>query len=346
MIILISCRSGGTNEADAIIQKVVKEIKNRTFKEDSILKIGEYSYEGKAFLISANKDSIWLIDNYLNKVIVLDSNLQYQNDFINIGEGPKEHVGLKRVFFGSGGEYSTFDFSQQLYRKFDSLDSLLIFDKFDGENWVNDMVQLDVDIYLLAEASDDQYRFIVKNFTQDSIIGEYTIESLLESLFSVDELKSLPFDKNLIFEGYFSSGSGGFVVYTCNKAGLAITFDKFGKFQKVFQTIDRLPIPNFVKREVSAGYFVHEVSPDLRGNFSRGISNGMVYILSNILELSYDGKRPIDVYSAENGQYQYSFLVPNLGDGQESNEIVVFDNNLYVLYENSTVVKYSLHNGK
>ncbi|MCE7056691.1 hypothetical protein LZF95_18545 [Algoriphagus sp. AGSA1] len=341
--LLFSCSGDKRNETDRIIQNLGEEIKNRVFHENIITRIGDFAYDGKAFLISASKDSIWLVDNYLNKVIVLDSTLSFLNDFINKGEGPNEHVGLKRVFFESNNEYSTFDFSQQLFRKFDSSDSLLLFNKFDGDNWVNDMVQLTVDTYLFAEASDDQYRFLVKNFVRDSVIREYQIVDLLDSFLSDRELQSIPYDKNLIFEGYFSAGSGNYVVYTCNKAGYAFVFDKTGGFVNAFQTIDKLPIPSFVKKEISPGYLVHEVSPDLRGNFSRAISNGKVYVLSNVLEPSYGGERPIDVYSASNGKYQYSFLVPNLEDGQGSNEITVFGGSLFLLYENSTVVKYSLH---
>jgi hypothetical protein len=340
--LLCSCRVGEGKETELILESLGKEINNRTFKDNIIEKISEYSYDGKAFLISANSDSVWIVDNYLNQVVILDSNLSYINKFLDGGEGPSEHVGLKRVFFNSNGGYSTFDHSQQLFRIFNEKDSIELFYKFDGEKWVDDIVQLHNNTYLFPESFEDKYRFIVKNFETDSIIREYNIIDLLEGLFPESILQSIDYEKNLIFEGYFSSGSGDCVVYTCNKAGIFFVFDKYGEFINSYRTLDKLSIPKFGKREISPGYFAHEVFPDIRGNYSRAIGNGKVYILSNIVKLSYLGKRAVDVYSIYTREYLYSFFIANMDDGQEVDEISIYDNNLYVLYENSTIVKYHL----
>lgn len=340
--LLCSCQEGEVKETESILEILGKEVKNRTLKDNIIEKISEYSYDGKAFLISANSDSVWIIDNYSNQVLILDSNLSYINKFLDGGDGPSEHVGLKRVFFNLNGGYSTFDHSQQLFRIFDEKDSIKLFYKFDGDNWVDDMVQLNNNTYLYPESFEDKYRFLVKNFETDSIIKEHNIIDLINGLFPESVLQSIDYEKNLIFEGYFSSGSGERVVYTCNKAGLFFVFDKDGEFINSYRTLDKLSIPKFGKREISPGYFAHEVFPDIRGNYSRGISNGMVYILSNIVKLSYLGQRAVDVYSVDTKEYLYSFFIPNLDDGQEVEEIVVFDNSLYVLYENSSIVKYRL----
>jgi hypothetical protein len=60
------------------------------------------------------------------------------------------------------------------------------------------------------------------------------------------------------------------------------------------------------------------------------------------VKLSYLGKRAVDVYSIYTREYLYSFFIANMDDGQEVDEISIYDNNLYVLYENSTIVKYHL----
>lgn len=343
IILFFSCRNEEANDQDVILKKLGKQIKNRVFHENVVTEIMKFTYEGRASLVSANSDSVWLIDNYLNKVTVLDENLIFKNSFLDKGEGPKEHVGLKRVFFEGESSYSTFDFSQQLFRTFDFADSMVIFDKFEPEKWVNDIVQLKEDVYLISEAFEDDYKFKIINFKERIVIIEYDILNLLEDVLSIPDIKSIAYDKNLIFEGYFSSGSGDFIVYTFNKAGFFILFNKNGEYVGIFQTIDKLPLPKFSTREISPGYLVHEVVPDLRGNFSRGINEKNVFILSNILEPSYKNKRPIDIYDIKDGKYLYSFFVPNLEDGQTPNEIFVYNDNLYVLYENSDVVKYKLN---
>lgn len=340
--ILSSCSNQEVISEDVVLENLKEEIKNRIIVNEAIDSLASFAYEGKAFLIDNTSDSILIIDNTINQVFLFDDDLNLINGYLKQGDGPGEHVGVKRFFFTSGFSYSTFDHSQQLFRIFDRNDSVLVFNKFDGDIWVDDMVQINDSIYLFPENFQDEYSFVVKNLINNEILFKYNVLDLLSGVVSDDALKQLPYDKNLIFEGYFSKGDGDEIVYTSNKTGLFFVFNSSGKFLYTKRTIDKLPLPKFGKKEIAPGYFLHEVVPDFRGNKSRAINENFVFILSNILLPSYYGRRPIDIYSVNSGEYLFSFFVPNLNDGQESVEIAVIGNLLYVLYENSTIVKYEL----
>lgn len=338
--ILSSCGNQEVISEDVVLENLKKEIKNRIFVNEAIDSLASFPYEGKAFLIANTSDSILIIDNTINQVFLFDEDLNLIDVFLKQGEGPGEHVGIKRFFFTSGFSYSTFDHSQQLFRIFDQNDSVLVFNKFEGDIWVDDMAQINDSVYLFPENFQNEYSFVVKNLINNRILFKYNIVDLLRGVFSDDVLKELPYDKNLIFEGYFSKGDGDEIVYTSNKTGLFFVFNSSGKFLFTKRTIDKLPLPKFGRKEIAPGYFLHEVVPDFRGNKSRAINDNFVFVLSNILLPSYNGRRPIDIYSIDSGEYLFSFFVPNLSDGQESVEITVTGNFLYVLYENSTIVKY------
>lgn len=130
------------------------------------------------------------------------------------------------------------------------------------------------------------------------------------------------------------------VVYSCNKTGIFFVFDQKGAPLATMRTIDQLPVPKLAKHEICPGYLVHGLEPDLRGNYSRGINQQHIFILSNLLLPSYDNKRPVDVYDHLSKDYIFSFFLPNLDNGQMPDEISVDKDHLHVLYENGTIVKY------
>lgn len=340
---LHSCKNNSNPSEEEILHNLKREIEKREFIEDAIDSLRSYVYEGKVFLTENNLNSFFIIDNHFNRVSQLDDEMNLVNTFLKNGDGPNEHVGIKRFFNFSNSSYTTFDHSQQLFRLFDNKDSILVFNKFEGDRWVDDIAQLNDSVYLFPENYQDEYSFVVKDLLNNKLSSRISIVSLLNSIIPARELEKLPFEKNLIFEGYFSQGSGDKIVYTCNKAGLFFVFSDSGEFLYVSRTIDKLPIPKFGMKEISPGYFLHEVIPDLRGTKSRAINQDYIFILSNILLPSYSDKKPIDVYSSKDGVYQFSFFVPKLNDGQVADQISVWQNYLYVLFENSTIVQYELN---
>ena len=338
--ILLGCEFKTTDNQQSIIKDIAKKIEHRNFKNDVIMEQDRYVYENKAFLIQAINNQLFIIDNQLNQVTQLDHQLGQVGKYLSSGEGPKEHLGVKRFFNMDEKTYLTFDHSQQLIRKFNETDSLLMFFKIKDGDWVNDMVHLKENLFLTTRAGDDYFKFVVFDGKKEEFIKEYSLESLLSPYFNQKEIDALPLDKNLIFEGYFASGSGGYIVYSCNKVGLFFAFDQNGIPKITGRTIDQLPLPKLTKNEISKGYWVYGLEPDLRGNYSRAINQDYVFILSNFLLTSYKNKRPIDVYDLETGNYILSFFLPNLEDGQMPDEISIYKNDLYVLYENGTIVKY------
>lgn len=340
IILGFSCNSSPEKDQDIILEKISKAIKNRVFK-DVLREKSRYTYEGKAFLIESFEDRLVIIDNNLNIVEILNNDFNVNTKKIKSGEGPGEHSGIKRFYPLKDNTYVTFDHSQQLIRKFSDSDSLLIFKNIKSGEWIHDITHLNDNNFLLTLTAEDYFKFIIYNVKQDEIIREYSILELVNGVVETKVIKNLPEDKTLVFEGYFASGKGDHVIYSCNKAGLIFAFNKNGDFHSIIKTIDNLPVPSLGKSEISPGYFIFGVVPDLRGNYSRAVNDNKVFILSNFLLSNYQNKRPIDVYDITSSKYLYSFFVPNLEDGQMPEEISVYDENLFVMYENGTILKYS-----
>lgn len=340
IILGFSCNSSPERNQDLILGKISQSIKKRVFK-DVLLEKARYTYQGKAFLIESLEDRLVIIDNNLNIVEILNNDFNVNTKKIKSGEGPGEHSGIKRFHSLEDKTYVTFDHSQQLIRKFSDSDSLLIFKNIKSGEWIHDIMHLKDDNFLLTITAEDYFKFIIYNVQQDNIIKEYSILELINNVVETKVIKNLPIDKTLIFEGYFASGKGDHVIYSCNKAGLAFIFNKNGDFHSIIKTIDNLPVPSLGKSEISPGYSIFGVVPDLRGNYSRAVNDNKVYILSNFLLPNYKDKRPIDIYDINTGKYLSSFFVPNLEDGQMPEEISVYGENLFILYENGTILKYS-----
>jgi hypothetical protein len=340
IIFLIGCDLKFSGNQDMVFEEIGKAIRKRNFKDNLLVELGRFEYDQKAFLIQTFENRLLLINNQQNQVLMLDENLNPTDQKIKAGEGPSEHVGVKRLFFFDDLSYLTFDHSQQLIRVFNKADSLISFYKIKQGEWIHDIVHLEQDKFLTSLSGDDYFSFVVFNSSQNVFTDAYQIDDLLKRVLSENELEDLPLDKNLVFEGYFSGGREGKVVYSCNKTGILFLFDQKGAPLATMRTIDQLPVPKLAKHEISPGYLVHGLEPDLRGNYSRGINQQYIFILSNLLLPSYDNKRPVDVYDHLSEKYIFSFFLPNLEDGQMPDEITVDKNQLYVLYENGTIVKY------
>lgn len=341
----MSCSQEKLENEEQIYSSLANEILNREIVDNPFALISQYDYEHLAFLISATSKELLVINNSENHVRILDHDFNFIRQTLEYGEGPKEHTGLKRAFLVESGIY-TFDHTRRLIRYFDDngeLNFTYNLKANDNNNkWISDVAHIGSDEFLMAFVDDFTFDFRVVNIRNGNVIHNFPIKSVLSTLLSVAELEAISEEMGLLFEGYFAQGNDDKIVYTCNKAGLFFVFDKSSMSLEAFKTIDKLPIPKFKLTPINKNVTVHGVYPDIRGNYSRAISNGKVYILSNLILPAYKGNRPIDVYNSITGIYEYSFMMPNLSDGQESEEISVYGDRMFVLFENGTILNYLL----
>ncbi len=209
IIILIGCDLKFSGSEDMVFEEIGKAIRKRNFKDNLLVELGRFEYDQKEFLIQTFENRLLLINNQQNQVLILDENLNPIDQKIKAGDGPLEHVGIKILFFFEDLSYLTFDHSQQLIRVFDRADSLISFYKIKQGKWIHDMVHLEQDKFLATLSGDDYFSFVVFNSSQNDFTYAYQIGDLLQRILNENELKNLPLDKNLVFEGYFSGGREG-----------------------------------------------------------------------------------------------------------------------------------------
>ena len=274
-------------------------------------------------------------------MISLSNKLKFKREFGKSGDSPAEHRSLKHYRPLNNKQYFTFDFSQQMIKKFDKNDSLLFYMNFKNDSLrISDCTYINKNTFLTAGSSDLQFYFLVIDIKANEILKYWTIDDILEK--KVDRENIPTIGRELIFEGYFSQSDQGDILYSYNKTGLFSIFSPNGEFTGTYQTIDKNPLPRFLRKDIGRGIKLSTLEPDFYGNYSRAINSNHVFILSNFLMPDYNDNRIIDVYD-KIGNYKHSFFVQNLEDGQRADQIVALDNHLFVLYENSTIVNYELN---
>ncbi len=323
---------------------VIRNVKKNISKRKLISELSpqkKVEYVGESVIISQNKDSIWILDNYKSKIVLYDKELNLLSTYGKKGESPSEHISIKNANFTNNGYY-TFDFHQQMAKKFAYNDSLEYYFGFKNlDISVSDCLHLKEDLLLVASANENEkYSISLYNMKNKRLIKQHFIEDIVQNLYPNYELSDK--GKDLIFEGYFSKGSSGNVIYSFNKVGAFLVFNSKGDFVKAIKTIDELGIPRFQLKDAGNGIFFHTVVPDFYGNFARGISGNYAYILSNFLLPSYKERRVLDIYDIEKGAYVKSLFINNLDNDEKPNQISVYDNQLFILFENSTIAKYNL----
>ena len=329
-----------TKDETNILISIKNNIEKRKFIEPIAPK-QTIEYPGKGFLIFQNHDSLWLVDNYENKIIIYDKNFNELSNLGKSGDSPAENSGIKHASFYKDG-YFTFDHSQQMIKYFSINDSLRYYTNLnDLKLYVSDCVYISESTFLVAGSLDDN-KFVVATLDakKKEIIKLTEIEPIVSGLYPEHEISQKGID--LIFEGYFSKGNSDKILYSFNKIGAFLLFDKAGNHLDAIKTIDELPIPQFALKDIGNGVKLHTVVPDYYGNFSRSIDEDYVYVLSNFLLPEYQDRRPIDIYDVNNGKYVSSILIDNLENGERPDQISVFNRELFILFENASIGKYRI----
>lgn len=146
---------------------------------------------------------------------------------------------------------------------------------------------------------------------------------------------------NIAYEGYFVSNGQGYCAYVCLKAGTFFVIESSDIKARPYNTIDKTDPPEISVRKMGAiNFFIRE--PDHNVNYSACIDKNNLYIISTILFEKSDNL-VLDIYNLKNGNYIGSAQIPTFSDQYPVDITKSIDgNDLYVLYENQDIKKYTI----
>lgn len=192
---------------------------------------------------------------------------------------------------------------------------------------VHKTVELNRNIFHGTHLSKDTYLFV------DSISGEiefYDIFNIKDHVWKRVSVPRIEKSRNtnageFLFElsGKFhqTSNQGIPVIQTIDRAGQFTAFDSLGQILYHKQTIDASPLPTIESKNVGGSVYT-TLSKGSRTmiNVSASTDKKYLYILSNakspeIREIKQGQNEigVIDAYDIQNGNYVFSFKIPNLG---------------------------------
>jgi len=174
--------------------------------------------------------------------------------------------------------------------------------------------------------------FEVYNFDSMEIQREYKLVELF------DLTKDLEFAE-VITEGFFIGGSGNGTMYIPGRFGEFIMFDSVGNIDYKGLTIDKTEKPRVKKEKVFNNSYMYVREPDYYVNYSASMNSKYLIILS--LDEEKSTHTNLDFYSVTSGEYLGSAKIDKFSDERPTEVMLTEENDLWVLFENYTFVKYN-----
>ena len=307
--------------------------KKRNYKKITLNKVSQFDTQG--YIIR-----MWITNNYVFLSNAATKQIyQYSHDGEMLRKLGKQGVapwenGTIWYFAVSSDQkhYYVQDYPKLLLKKYDiDTDSIVSYKK---------VIELRTNCVLM-----DNDKFVIPHEDdkgKDYKLGFYDYNnSKFDSYWSLKEhILNYSFDENphlwYIFQGDFCRNSNGQVLHYCFESGVFLLISPDSKTIKVFNDFRNSPIP---KSTVENGMI--RLQPKQNVAFCAAMDNIHFYIL-----ITKDGSTKkfanpvLDVYSNTSGKYEYSIDLPLLDDEQRPMRIEIHKNNLWVLYENMTVVCY------
>lgn len=165
------------------------------------------------------------------------------------------------------------------------------------------------------------------------IMAPEILEKQIDGKFCVDGMMHYSHDLNWLVYIYYYRNQ-----FICADSNFNVVYRG--------STIDTISQAKIKISEIKSEKSVTLSAPPLLVNRRSSVSGNLLFINSNLLSknediVTFDGASVIDVYNLENGQYLYSFYLPDQS-GQKMREFQVFGNMLIAKYDHH-IHRYELN---
>ena len=142
----------------------------------------------------------------------------------------------------------------------------------------------------------------------------------------------------IITEGFFIGDFNIGTIYMPGRFGEFIMFDSKGDIKYRGFTIDGTEKPRVKTEKVFGNSYMYVREPDYYVNYSASMNSNFLIILS--LDEEKSTHTNLDFYSVRNGDYLGSGKIDRFSEERPKEVILTEADDLWVLFENYTFVKY------
>lgn len=144
-----------------------------------------------------------------------------------------------------------------------------------------------------------------------------------------------------LYEGFFFADSKGDLYYLTIYSNDIIKFDLKGNVNYYKKLIHETPLIQI--REVEN--YLEPAKNDYPSVLSATADSNHIYILSNVnnknQKIGNKNQRFLDIYDTRNGNYIYTYILPNNNDNLPL-EIAVNERSIFILYEDNSICSYKM----
>jgi len=280
------------------------------------------------------KNIIYCFDNIDQKFYLYNENFKIISEFGEKGEAPWEANDVVN-FEITDSTINIIDYGKQSVKNcpIPIKQKVNYYYKFKNNFWTGTKLNNNLYLFLIEDykTPDGDFSFDIIEMPSNNVIKSYDFKNIAT-------ISPKQRYINVAYEGFFCKNEG-FIFYVCSKAGLFLCFNSNGEFIYKTETIDESPAPKIrTKTDGNLTFYIRE--PDYSINYSMTTDNYYLYILSLIRFIKSD-QLVIDIYNVSNGIYAGSYEVPNF-DEQLPVRILKTSSNLFIMYEDLTVIKYKI----
>lgn len=340
---VIACESSSSSNEGKNTLRYREKIENhyydfeRTFLEKP-QKLAEIEAPQTIFWLKFQEGKIWSANN--QHLVQFEDSLTDFQVFANPGEGPEENNTIAH-FWAEKDSYNIFDAAKQRVASYNFRNKLIREYKYN----LDDLPY--VDFFAKIPKQTDEIMLAYESKNGEGLPDLYLEKAKLlsnqrESQVSLRKLLDIESRVNgldILLDGEFV-GNSLYQVFFCYRFGKFIIYNLETKRYQVHSTIDQTPMPKLKKQTNNTGGYSFVAQPNFIFFPSASVSKKYLYLLSNIDK----NQRSIDRYELESGNYDGSFALPPLDDGQLAEVIALSpdDQRLWVAYDNLSLIEYRL----
>jgi len=284
-----------------------------------------------------DQPNFWFLNKERNVVFNYDEDFKLINSFKKPGEGP-EDITQAYTLNVNDDDFTVYDFPVNSFKTFSKKDGNLISsNKLDAIYYSNIVTTPQTALLCIPQSSNGTMDFVKFDFKENKA-------SVITSVNEILAIKKEVYT-GIVYDGILRKGINQSVYYAF-KTGILFWFDNDNNFIKYTSTIDGIPPPKGMEKELANGYTISATQPSFQFNLAGCFDGNENFYLLNCVtdKLDKDKYRVIDVYSikGENNGYLYSISIPEF-EGQNAQNIKIIKNKtLIVYYDDQTIVNYEI----